>query len=105
MKLLINDAIKKYVHDKGTPTIGDDDDDDDDDDADLSSPLPKRRIPADDDDDDDGDDGGGGDGDAAVEEDEVGDLPNVQIDNEYEEDYQLSQKMIKINRDYHYCQY
>ena len=106
LKSLI-DAIKKYAGDKGTPTIEEED---------ISSPLPQRRVPldsdaaADDDDDDDtvdpdasndddDDDASTVDPDAASndddeDEDQVSDLlPNVEIDNEYEEDYQLSQKM------------
>ena len=107
LKSLI-DAIKKYAGDKGTPTIEEEED--------ISSPLPQRRVPldadaaADDDDDDDtvdpdasndddDDDASTVDPDAASndddeDEDQVSDLlPNVEIDNEYEEDYQLSQKM------------
>ena len=106
---LINDAIKKHIRDKGAPTIEEEEED-------ISSPLPQRRVPldadaaADDDDDDDtvdpdasndddDDDASTVDPDAASndddeDEDQVSDLlPNVEIDNEYEEDYQLSQKM------------
>ena len=86
LKSLVNDAIKKYAGDNGTT-------------VDVTSPLPHRRIPADadesvdddaDDDDDDDDSTDDGEG-----EDEATDLPTVQvdIDNEYEEDYHLSQKM------------
>ena len=99
LKSLI-DAIKKYAGDKGTPTIEEEED--------ISSPLPQRRVPLDADadadaadadavdDDDDDDDDSTVDPDASDDEDEdqVSDLlPNVEIDNEYEEDYQLSQKM------------
>ena len=104
LKSLI-DAIKKYAGDKGTPTIEEEEE------QDISSPLPQRRVPldADDDtvdpdasndadaDDDDDDDASTVDPDASnddEDEDQVSDLlPNVEIDNEYEEDYQLSQKM------------
>jgi len=90
LKSLVNDAVKKYAGNK-EPTVEEEEDDDD-----LSSPLPQRRIPsnADDSVDDSVDesvDDGGEDDDG--NNDEVGELPNVEIDNEYEEDYQLSQKM------------
>ena len=108
MESLINDAIKKHIRDKGT-TIEEAEED-------ISSPLPQRRVPldadaaADDDDDDDtvdpdasndddDDDASTVDPDAASndddeDEDQVSDLlPNFEIDNEYEEDNQLSQKM------------
>ena len=98
MEKMINDAIKKYVRVKGNPTIEEEEEED------LSSPLPQRRVPldadddtdadtdADADDDDDDDDDTTDDGEA---QDEATDLPTVQvdIDNEYEEDYHLSQKM------------
>ena len=94
LKSLVNDAIKKYAGDNGTT-------------VDVTSPLPHRRIPADADDEedddattddgkaddaDDDDDDSTDDGEA---KDEATDLPTVQvdIDNEYEEDYHLSQKM------------
>ena len=96
LKSLI-DAIKKYAGDKGTPAIEEEEEED------LSSPLPQRRVPLDADDDtdadtdadadaDDDDDDTTDDGEA---QDEATDLPTVQvdIDNEYEEDYHLSQKM------------
>ena len=53
-----------------------------DDDDDDSTVDPDASDDDDDDDDDDDED-----------EDQVSELPNVEIDNEYEEDYQLSQKM------------
>ena len=101
LKSLI-DAIKKNAGDEGSPTIEEEED--------ISSPLPQRRVPldadaaADDDDDDDtvdpdasnDADADDDDDDASTveDEDQVSDLlPNVEIDNEYEEDYQLSQKM------------
>ena len=98
MEKMINDAIKKHA--KGNPTIKEEEEEDDDGD-DLSSPLPQRRVPSDadadndDDDDDDDDDDSTDDGEAEEEEDHVSELPTVQvdIDNEYEEDYHLSQKM------------
>ena len=94
LKSLVNDAIKKYAGDNGTT-------------VDVTSPLPHRRIPADADDEedddattddgeaddaDDDDDDSTDDGEA---KDKATDLPTVQvdIDNEYEEDYHLSQKM------------
>ena len=89
LKSLVNDAIKKYSGDNGTT-------------VDVTSPLPHRRIPADADDEedddattDDGEADATDDGEAEEEEDQVGELPTVQvdIDNEYEEDYHLSQKM------------
>ena len=90
---LINDAIKKHIRDKGAPTIEEEEED-------ISSPLPQRRVPldadaaADDDDDDDTVDPDAASNDDDEDEDQVSDLlPNVEIDNEYEEDYQLSQKM------------
>jgi hypothetical protein len=99
LKSLI-DAIKKYAGDEGTPTIEEEED--------ISSPLPQRRVPLDADaaddeedeedeeDNDDDDDDSTVDPDALNDEDEdqVSDLlPNFEIDNEYEEDNQLSQKM------------
>ena len=96
LKSLVNDAIKKYAGDNGTT-------------VDVTSPLPHRRIPADADDEEDDDattdDGEADDADADDDDDdstddgeakdEATDLPTVQvdIDNEYEEDYHLSQKM------------
>ena len=105
MESLINDAIKKHIRDKGT-TIEEAEEA-----KDVYSPLPQRRIPSDADDkeeeedpsnaddsvDNDGDDASTVDPDASnddEDEDQVSDLlPNVEIDNEYEEDYELSQKM------------
>ena len=101
LKSLI-DAIKKYAGDKGTPTIeeAEEEEGEEEEGEDITSPLPQRRVPpnADEsvDDDDDastvGPDAASNDDDE--DEDQVSDLlPNVEIDNEYEEDYQLSQKM------------
>ncbi|OEU10854.1 hypothetical protein FRACYDRAFT_246727 [Fragilariopsis cylindrus CCMP1102] len=95
MEKMINDAIKKYVQVKGARTIEEEEEED------ISSPLPQRRVPLDADADADADDDSTVDPDASndnddedEDEDEVGDLPpNVEIDNEFEEDYQLSQKM------------
>ena len=105
LKKMINDATKKYVRDKGT-TIEEAEEA-----KDVYSPLPQRRIPSDADDkeeeedpsnaddsvDNDGDDASTVDPDASnddEDEDQVSDLlPNFEIDNEYEEDNQLSQKM------------
>jgi hypothetical protein len=80
LKSLVNDAVKKYVH-QGT-TIGDNDndnDDDDDDDDDIFSPIPQRRVPADANDDEEEQDAEEQDSEADEEEDEVADLPNVEI--------------------------
>jgi hypothetical protein len=95
LKSLVNDAVKKYVHDE------------EEEDEELSSPLPKRRIPAnaddsaDDDDDDDDDSVEEEEEEASVEEedddDEAGDLPNVQVEYRYADDNSLSQKMTMMN--------
>jgi hypothetical protein len=89
LKSLVNDAVKKYVRDKGI-TVEEEEHSDD-----LFSPMPQRRIPSDADDDDEEEEDGDGNASSneEEEEDEVGGLPNVEIDNDYEEDYQLSQKM------------
>jgi hypothetical protein len=84
LKSLVNDAIKKYAVDKGT-TVEEEDRGDDDDD--LSSPLPQRCIPSDADEEEDEEEQD------SEADDEAAELPTVQVDNEYEEDYQLSQKM------------
>jgi hypothetical protein len=73
-------------------TSSGEDDGDDDGDDDLSSPLPQRQIPSNADNDDDDDDDGDASSEEEEEEDEVSDLATVKINNEYEEDYQLSQK-------------
>jgi hypothetical protein len=95
LKSLVNHAVKKYADDKGTA-----DDEEEEDDDDLSSPLPQRRIPSDADADDDDADADDDEEDAVQEQDseavdEAAELPKVEIeiDNEYDEDYQLSQKM------------
>ena len=98
LKSLI-DAIKKYAGDKGTPTIEEAEEEEGEEEEDITSPLPQRRVPPNADESvDDDDDASTVDPDAASnddeDEDQVSDLlPNVEIDNEYEEDYQLSQKM------------
>jgi hypothetical protein len=100
LKSLVNDAVKKYVHNEGIAAEEEEEDED------LSSPLPKRRIPANADDSVEDEEEEDDDEEASVEEqdeegdedeDEAGDLPNVQIDYLYADDNSLSQKMYQMN--------
>jgi hypothetical protein len=96
MKSLMDDAVKKYVHNEGiTAEEEEEEEDDDDANGDLCSPLPQRRIPVDADDSVEEEEG-------SVEEDEddddeAGDLPNVHIEYQYADDNSLSQKMNTLN--------
>jgi hypothetical protein len=91
MNSLMHNAVKKYV-----TTVEEEHDDDG-----LSSPLPHRRIPSDADDSVDANDGGDDDDGVAVdettklhtEEEDDGEGTHLEVDKEYEADYQLSQKM------------
>jgi hypothetical protein len=94
MKPLVEEAIKKYVHNGALVRNGDDVNDGvEEEEVAPSNYYSDVDVNVDDDDDDDDDD--------AKAEDGVGDLPtkeeevgtHVEIDNEYEEDNQLSQKM------------
>ncbi|OEU06852.1 hypothetical protein FRACYDRAFT_252692 [Fragilariopsis cylindrus CCMP1102] len=93
LKSLVNDAVKKYAGDKGTTV--EEEEDDEDHDYDGSYPVPHRRIPSDADDDEDGGEDGEEDGELKDSESysefaEL-ELPTVQVDIEYDENYQLSE--------------